>query len=288
MDCGEGTYGQLLRQFGPDAANDVIKRLDAVWISHKHADHHGGLLRLLEVHRQVTTTEGLNRMPPLLVIAPKAVLDFVASASAAMATSWPISRTSWCLPLCRTATNREANRHGNPYRQWLVTKPNGLLSYLESVPVHHCHDAFGLIVQVRGSKGAIHKMVYSGDTRPCAELIRAGYGADLLIHEATFDDTRGEDAVAKRHSTVSEAIEVGMRMNARRTVLTHFSQRYPKMPPEIMNAGQRCGGGSETTRGSVAAAFDSCVMHLSDTPESVSDLLPSLAAVLESSSQTDH
>jgi len=38
------------------------------------------------------------------------------------------------------------------------------------------------------------------------------------------------DALAKRHSTVSEAIGVGVRMGAHRTVLTHFSQRYPTLP----------------------------------------------------------
>lgn len=72
----------------------------------------------------------------------------------------------------------------------------------------------------------------------------------LLIHEATFDDDRADDAIAKRHATVGEALSVGDRLAAaverlttgqRRsasggdscrfvgTVLTHFSQRYPKL-----------------------------------------------------------
>ena len=38
------------------------------------------------------------------------------------------------------------------------------------------------------------------------------------------------DAQAKKHSTTSEAIEVGRKMNARRILLTHFSQRYQKIP----------------------------------------------------------
>lgn len=38
------------------------------------------------------------------------------------------------------------------------------------------------------------------------------------------------DAEAKRHSTTSEAIGVGLAMRARRVVLTHFSQRYQKLP----------------------------------------------------------
>ena len=52
----------------------------------------------------------------------------------------------------------------------------------------------------------------------------------MLLHEATFDDELQGDAQAKKHSTTSEAIGVGMAMGARRIVLTHFSQRYQKIP----------------------------------------------------------
>jgi ribonuclease Z len=39
-----------------------------------------------------------------------------------------------------------------------------------------------------------------------------------------------EEAVLKRHCTVGEAIDIAMAMEARSLVLTHFSQRYPKIP----------------------------------------------------------
>jgi len=39
-----------------------------------------------------------------------------------------------------------------------------------------------------------------------------------------------EEAVAKNHSTTKEAIKVGSSAGVYRTVLTHFSQRYPKIP----------------------------------------------------------
>ena len=41
---------------------------------------------------------------------------------------------------------------------------------------------------------------------------------------------RSKDARAKRHSTISEAVAVGADAGAARTVLTHFSQRYPSIP----------------------------------------------------------
>ena len=50
------------------------------------------------------------------------------------------------------------------------------------------------------------------------------------MHEATFDDDLRREAVAKKHSTTSEAIGIGVAMGARRVMLTHFSQRYQKIP----------------------------------------------------------
>ncbi len=39
------------------------------------------------------------------------------------------------------------------------------------------------------------------------------------------------DAKTKRHSTFTEAVEGGAEMGAAFTLLTHFSQRYSKVPP---------------------------------------------------------
>lgn len=64
---------------------------------------------------------------------------------------------------------------------------------LISFPVVHCDDAFGVILESaeRMNRGKVvpgWKVVYSGDTRPCSEVIEASLGATILIHEvsATF------------------------------------------------------------------------------------------------------
>ena len=54
--------------------------------------------------------------------------------------------------------------------------------------------------------------------------------SNLLIHEATFEDDLVREARSKLHSTFSEAIEMGEKMEADYIVLTHFSQRYSKVP----------------------------------------------------------
>ena len=73
------------------------------------------------------------------------------------------------------------------------------------------------------------QLSYSGDCRPSKSFCEIGRGSTVLIHEATFQDDMQGSAIAKRHSTVSEALEVGRQMGARTILLTHFSQRYQKV-----------------------------------------------------------
>jgi len=55
LDCGEDSYGQMVRRFGVEGAQRAIAGLKLIWVSHIHADHHVGLARLLAV-RQVRST----------------------------------------------------------------------------------------------------------------------------------------------------------------------------------------------------------------------------------------
>ncbi|CAH1276507.1 ELAC2 [Branchiostoma lanceolatum] len=99
---------------------------------------------------------------------------------------------------------------------------------------------------------------------PCDALIMAGKDATLLIHEATFDDELHQEAKRKRHSTISQAVDVGREMNASFNLLTHFSQRYPKIPL-MDNGGEKVG-----------IAFDHMKVRLGDLK-----LLPHLSAPLQ-------
>lgn len=97
---------------------------------------------------------------------------------------------------------------------------------LQAVDVSHCHGAKAISMTFAGG----FKFSYSGDCRPSRKFARIGQGSTVLVHEATFDDELAGDAVAKRHSTTSEAINVGLAMGAKRVLLTHFSQRYQQIP----------------------------------------------------------
>lgn len=73
------------------------------------------------------------------------------------------------------------------------------------------------------------RIFYSGDTKPNQNYINYGQGVDLLIHEATLEDGLEVDAAMKNHTTTGQAINIGLKINAWRICLTHFSPRYVKV-----------------------------------------------------------
>lgn len=65
------------------------------------------------------------------------------------------------------------------------------LEALVSFPVVHCPQAYGVALQAAnrinraGKTIPGWKIVYSGDTRPCPELVKASRDATVLIHEVS-------------------------------------------------------------------------------------------------------
>lgn len=92
------------------------------------------------------------------------------------------------------------------------------------------------------------------------------------MHEATFEPALQHHALRKRHSTSAEALEAGARMGAYRTLLTHFSQRYPKLPGGL-------DAGAPRWRARPLLAFDGMVVPLALLPE-LPALMPLVAAAL--------
>lgn len=69
MDCGEGTFGQLYRLYGKDTKH-LLGKIKAVFISHLHIDHHGGLIELLRMRKEYLRSD----REPLFLLCPKADL----------------------------------------------------------------------------------------------------------------------------------------------------------------------------------------------------------------------
>ncbi|OWZ09808.1 hypothetical protein PHMEG_00017436 [Phytophthora megakarya] len=221
LDCGEGSLGQMYRYAGGDykRLQELVDRLKCVWISHNHADHHLGLLRLLSF-RADTDTE------PLLVIGPTPLqfwLDEYAAQDPTVRGKYIfVENFSFDESDSRS---EEVETHAEAARVRALLRDTLNISQIECVPVKHAHQSYAAVVTfVDGSK-----LAFSGDCRPSDKLAEKAKGAFLIVHEATFEDELTKEAKDKAHCTMAEAIEVGRQANARHLLLTHFSQRYPKM-----------------------------------------------------------
>jgi ribonuclease Z len=87
---------------------------------------------------------------------------------------------------------------------------------------------------VVGPRRPGRKVVITGDTAPCASVVDAAAGADLLVHEATFGEEEKGRAKETFHSTAREAAQVAKAAQVRKLVLTHLSARYSISAEELV------------------------------------------------------
>ena len=258
FDCGENTLGQLRRMFSPEELAEILRDLKAIWISHLHADHHLGTVSVIKAWYEEVwgskSSHGIARFPnrpsmdlaellragnQLLVISDHGMIkwleEYAGVEDYGYAKIVPLSVIPVDLsrggPMSTKLQWNKDTRIGfgapdekKPVNEALK-QTTGLVS-IQAARVSHCHGAYA--VSYTFSDG--FKFSYSGDCRPSRAFGLIGRGSTVLVHEATFDDELRGDALAKKHSCTSEALAVGIDMGARRVILTHFSQRYQKIP----------------------------------------------------------
>ncbi|KAM4716679.1 zinc phosphodiesterase ELAC protein 2 [Anableps anableps] len=220
LDCGEGTFGQLCRHYGDDV-DEALSKISTVFISHLHADHHTGLIKLLYQRQRALASLG-KPFSPIYLVAPAQIMV------------WLGQYHDYCeeilshfnhIPNRFLCDDAEVSKPKTHSLIQAVLKRNNLEKFRTCI-VRHCKNAFACsFVHQSG-----WKLAFSGDTMPCDAFVNIGRNATLLIHEATLEDELEEEAVEKRHSTTSQAIGIGMKMNADFIMLNHFSQRYAKIP----------------------------------------------------------
>eukprot|EP00042_Codosiga_hollandica_P058010 m.869586 g.869586 ORF g.869586 m.869586 type:complete len:258 (+) comp59744_c0_seq21:1742-2515(+) len=153
VDAGEEALHLLDLQFGRPRRNELIQSLACVWISHLHADHCTGLLSIVVEHHSLRGA----RSAPLTLIAPFPVFNWLSEAL------WAIGfdpSTVIDFIHCRhTSGPPTTPLLGANLQQ--VCQQLGLTA-LTSVPVTHCYDSYGLVLETMEG----FKLVYSGDTRP--------------------------------------------------------------------------------------------------------------------------
>jgi ribonuclease BN (tRNA processing enzyme)/ribosomal protein S18 acetylase RimI-like enzyme len=199
VDAGAGTMQHLLRHC-------ALNQVDAIWISHLHADH---VSDLAVAYYGYAYGAGQGRWP--LVLGPPGWVERIETAVRSNRPN-PMDAAFRCGDLADGAEHEVGD----------------LL--LRSVAVEHNVDAFAL--RIEHSSGVL---AYSGDTRACDGLVRAATGADLLVCEAGAADD--EDPARAVHCTPEDAARTATAAGAARLLLTHVD---PAVPPE--EARRRAGG----------------------------------------------
>lgn len=257
LDCGEGTFGQLCRHYG-EQVDQVLCNLVAVFVSHMHTDHHSGLVNILMERRRAFAALG-QAFSPLFLVAPEQIMP------------WLHEYHDHCeeilgdIKMIPSQSLVKGCENFRPKAKEFVSSllESYDLAEFQTCEVQHCKNAFACSVIHKSG----WKVVYSGDTMPCMALVQMGKNANLLIHEATLEDGMEKEAIEKTHSTTSQAIQTGMKMNAEFIMLNHFSQRYAKIPLF-----------SEDFSEKVGIAFDHMRVRFGDFP-AIPKLIPPLKAL---------
>ncbi|WP_405977714.1 MBL fold metallo-hydrolase [Streptomyces sp. NBC_00158] len=190
VDAGSGTLAQLQRHVTLDG-------LDAIWLSHLHADHSADLLTAYYAALYADI-----RLPaPIPLYGPPGTADRLVHFLTNSATRSPVEEAFAVQELY----------DGHEARVGSLT--------LTSRAVAHGIPAFAVRVDADGGGS----LVYSGDTAPCPALTRLAEGCDVLLCEAESDrpPADGEQQV---HHTPEDAGDTASAAGAARLVVTHVGR----------------------------------------------------------------
>ena len=239
VDCGEGTQRQLLR-------SDVgLVDLEHVFLTHLHADHVLGLPGMLK------TFALRGRELPLTVYGPRGTratigelrrifgrltyaLEVVELEAGDVVDRDVLSVHAVAVAHSGTSALGFAFREDERPGRFDVAAADRL-----GVPPGAARGALqrgedvalpdGTTVRpgdVLGAPRPGRAIVLTGDTGPCATVVDAAAGADLLVHEATFLEDELTRARETGHSTAAQAARVAQEAGVRLLALTHLSARY--------------------------------------------------------------
>ncbi|MHA1744063.1 MAG: ribonuclease Z [Candidatus Heimdallarchaeota archaeon] len=236
FDCGEGTQRQLM------ISGVSFMDIDKIFITHWHADHFSGLIPLIQTMNLEKRTKELKifgpeaerfvsdildlgyfglRFPVTAVNVPfeGEKISLVDETKDYQILSIPVYHTVPSVAFCFQEKDRwnidvkKLKKLGLRRGAWLKKlKKAGKVEF----------KGREIKIEDVATKSSGLKVVYSGDTKPCENMVKISKSADLLIHDGTFL----EEEEGKAHADVKEAAKIAKKANVKQLILTHISRRY--------------------------------------------------------------
>lgn len=179
-----------------------LTRIEHLFISHMHVDHVSDIVAFIQSLWLMGYDKTLN------VYGPKDL----AKMAIVLAQVFPYLQGKVKLKYHELKSGFEAKT-----KNWKVT----------AFPVNHGDfEAYGFLIEAEGKR-----VIYSGDTAPSENVVKAATGADLLIHECSLPDRLKE--MASFHTTPTELGVVAAQAGVKTLVLTHL---YPELIEELGDA----------------------------------------------------
>ncbi|MDO8554639.1 MAG: ribonuclease Z [Candidatus Micrarchaeota archaeon] len=228
FDCGEGTQRQMMKY------KVGYGSLDAVFLSHLHLDHFLGVYGLIETLHLTSPNP-----KPVLFFAPKQFEQLLIN-------KYPFVRIEETkkgelfrakgFSISAFPVKHSQNSYGFVFEEeekikfdekkakslGLKGKMFSEIQTKGSLTINGKKIKLEDITWIKPGR----KVVYTGDTAPISETVKAAKDADLLIHEATFSEEKKEEAKERFHSTAMQAAEIAKKANVKKLILTHISSRY--------------------------------------------------------------
>ena len=242
FDCGEGTQRQMQRSVG-------LINVDAIFVTHLHADHYLGLPGLIKSYEMQDREERLTIYGPpglrallasisRIVGKPRYGLELV-ELNRAEAVDFGDYEVEPFDVSHRIVANgyvlREDPRPGRfdpEAARALGVEPGPAFGQLQDgVPVPG-RDGTVEPEQVMGPDRPGRTIVITGDTEPCEETEIAAEGAELLVHDASFAAAEADRAAETGHSTALAAAELAAAAGVGMLALVHISSRH--FVPDIL------------------------------------------------------
>lgn len=192
LDCSASAVHRMAQE-GCDWVN-----LDAVWISHFHLDHSGGLAPFLFGTKHAPATQ--NRTKPMRIFGPKGMEKLIETFDSAY--HYGLFKQPFPLEIVEVEAS-------TPFEM------AGMTASVFSTP--HTEESHSIRIDVLDGRS----FVYTSDTGYAPELAEFACGIDLLLAECSFV----RQTAVKIHLQANDIRTIAEAANPKRIVLTHL---YPE------------------------------------------------------------